>query len=358
MRYDGTPSTAPDRVLHHAIGDDQARRIEDAEPVADRERHARRRSCTISCACAPYAFCDGPPVDSNDRALRRCSPPPSATGPSVECAPTRALQVGLVLAKRQSPTVRGFQRTGRDDEAVVRRAAASAAADTRRLVVVVVRRELVGAVLHRDLEAERRAVGRRRRIEAQRRAERAARRQARRVPAFGRAHAAALERADRRTRARCRRRAPPDRPTSGSSRRARRIVAAEHARRRTRRAGRRCSLPCGVLICARSSTAPSIATTNARAVVELAAHADARVLQLEAVVAADERDVRIVLHRDVLQAQVAERLPRELRRGRPLANAADEVVSATTKSPGKASHVLATVLQTVVAGLLSSQEDW
>ena len=47
-----------------------------------------------------------------------------------------------------------------------------------------------------------------------------------------------------------------------------------------------------------------------------AAHADPRVLQLEAVIAPDELHVRIVLHDHVLQAQVAERLPREPRIGR------------------------------------------
>ena len=45
-------------------------------------------------------------------------------------------------------------------------------------------------------------------------------------------------------------------------------------------------------------------------------HADPRVLELEAVVAADERDVRIVLDRDVLEADEPERLPHERRLGR------------------------------------------
>jgi hypothetical protein len=52
---------------------------------------------------------------------------------------------------------------------------------------------------------------------------------------------------------------------------------------------------------------------EARAIGQLAANTNARVLQLEAVVATDERDVRIVLHDDVLHTQIAIGRPLEWR---------------------------------------------
>jgi hypothetical protein len=161
--------------------------------------------------------------------------------------------------------------------------------------------------MHRDLEAE---LVLHLRIDAHRGAERATRRQARRVPAFGRPHAAALEWLVDKLARRVvdqRLRIDPGLEVAGAH--------GDHAadpqvRVRVAQADDQLALD-GVL---RALVDCAVDRDHeAHDVLHAAAHADACVLQLEAIVAADELDVRIVLHRDVLHAQVAERLPRKRR---------------------------------------------
>jgi CBS domain-containing protein len=302
-------------VLHHAIGVDEARRIDDAEPVADRERHAeRQRDHDLGVATervlvrATRGRKRGPLHDQSTVQRRRSDREPQPRG---------ALQIVLVLAKRQVA----------DRARVVaprcHRPAARQPDDQRGrhrgLVVVVVGRELVGAVLHRDLEAERHPPGvggsGRPWIEPDRRAERAPRRQTGRLVALGRAHAAALDR-------------QVDHLACGIGHQRLRVDhGLEQPRARDqlvdadRRVGERVAQPDPQLALRRVDLLALVDRAVERdhecdPVIELATHADPRVLQLEAVVAPDERDVGIVLDRDVLRAEIAERLPREPRLGR------------------------------------------
>ena len=88
-----------DRVLDHAVGRDQARRIEDAEPVADRERQLGRN---------PHHRLDVRAVRvlrrSAGRIERRVLDDEAAAErhrPQAEVRAERALNVGLVRAERQ-----------------------------------------------------------------------------------------------------------------------------------------------------------------------------------------------------------------------------------------------------------------
>ena len=99
MRYDGTPSTAPTVCSITRSVVIEARRIEDAEPIADRERQRRRDR-------------DHRPARGAVRVLRRAAgrverrvlddqPRRRATPARPRCAGRASPGVGLVLAKRQ-----------------------------------------------------------------------------------------------------------------------------------------------------------------------------------------------------------------------------------------------------------------
>ena len=227
--------------------------------------------------------------------------------------------VGFVAAKWQIsnrtlvPTARGEQ------PRIVGHAQHGGERDGRQ-VVVVVRSVLVRAVLHRELDAEPRAsnlhrlVEQVRGIEVDRDAERAARRESWCLIALGRAHAATLDRmidqlargiGHQRFRIDPRLKVPGarDRGTGQHD------VAVRILQPDPELAVGRVDL--------RALVDRAVDVDRDRGLVgEPGDEPDPRVLQLEAVIATDECDVRIVLDRDVLEPHESERLPHEGRLGR------------------------------------------
>ena len=244
----------------------QARRIEDAEPVADRDRQRRAGTRIITCACAPYAFCVGPPVVSN---VVCCDDHAAAERDRAdrEVRAERALEIGLVLAKRQIADRARVVAPRRDEPAVVREAREHRGRQRERSRCRCSTRTRRRRSARRPRSRCRGAPLGTSGIEAERHADRAAGRQPGRLVALGRAHAAALDRQiDELARGVGDLRLGID-PRSGSSRRARRSRRRAR-RRRTRRAARPRACPAGVLTCVRSSTAPSNDSTNAARVAE------------------------------------------------------------------------------------------
>ena len=190
MRYDGTDEHGADGVLDHAIGRDEARRVEHAEPVADLQRQRGTESAPSICAWPPYASCAGPPVVSNVV----CSSDEPAAERRRDRVP-RARRACLDSRSRPGGTAACRSCAGcsapRSRPAVVRPAQQRGHAERERVVVVVrtstrrrrsAPRPRTRSAAHPPRRACRASCG----IEAQRDTERTARRQAGRLAALGR----------------------------------------------------------------------------------------------------------------------------------------------------------------------------